>query len=308
MNIDPLKWKTSLPIKKVGNVDEVIEIEKQLGKGSFGTVHLAAIKNKNSNKTVAVKTIDLNSIKVKEASLKQEIEALHQARDCQGLPRLYDVIYNSVDHTLHLVLEYISGMNMFAYIYGRSRKNKHTNPVTHESETIIHVVHTLTQGLKCLHKIGIAHRDIKLANIMIDPTTNDAKWIDLGLAITETEQHSSKSRILGTATTMAPEVVANMVENWRATDVWSFGCVIHEIVMQKIYSIQQKVVQLRTEYKDDRISIECVRHHVNVLLNKKNSTRLPTAFKSFPVLKKTTLKCLIIDPKKRWKKWYIEDC
>ena len=70
--------------------------------------------------------------------------------------------------------EYIDGIDLAKYI-----------KVSQRNETAARLImHCLTRGLQYLHKLGVAHRDIKLENIMLEFNGDfvTPKYIDFGLS------------------------------------------------------------------------------------------------------------------------------
>lgn len=62
----------------------------------------------------------------------------------------------------------------------------------------------MLNGFKGLHEVGVMHRDFKLANLMLHDRV--CKIADLGFAKRMNEEELTNT-ILGTAMTMAPEVL-----------------------------------------------------------------------------------------------------
>ena len=102
----------------------------------------------------------------------------------------------------------------------------------------------IAEGLEAAHEKGIVHRDLKPANIKITPEGR-VKVLDLGLAKAmdakaEDSRDSSESPtlrldetrpgvIVGTVEFMSPEQARGRTVDKR-TDVWSFGCVLFEML------------------------------------------------------------------------------
>jgi len=100
----------------------------------------------------------------------------------------------------------------------------------------------IADALEVAHERGIIHRDLKPANVKVTP--DDAvKVLDFGLAkISSNETQSDDlshsptmikgtqaGMILGTAAYMSPEQAKGRAVDKR-TDVWSFGCVLFEML------------------------------------------------------------------------------
>jgi serine/threonine protein kinase len=90
----------------------------------------------------------------------------------------------------------------------------------------------LCQGLKELHEIGVAHRDIKMENILIkENTVTDTftiKYIDFGLSRVLVNGETSTERF-GTMAFCSPELLMGMPYSLQ-TDVWSLGVVYHSML------------------------------------------------------------------------------
>ncbi len=107
----------------------------------------------------------------------------------------------------------------------------------------------IAEALEAAHEAGIVHRDLKPANIKVRPDAT-VKVLDFGLAkaldtasgIRQTADGQANSPtitspmlltvgavILGTAAYMSPEQAKGRPVDRRA-DIWSFGCVLYEML------------------------------------------------------------------------------
>ncbi len=103
----------------------------------------------------------------------------------------------------------------------------------------------IASALEAAHEQGIIHRDLKPANIKLTPT-GQVKVLDFGLAkalevqvfgadVSDSPTESvtimgtRRGSIVGTAAYMSPEQAKGQEADRRA-DIWSFGCVLYEML------------------------------------------------------------------------------
>ncbi len=227
-----------------------------IGKGSYGIVYKATIDiditspSKGLIKkgtTVIVKEQTIKNDRTRKR-MQDEIIILYNAMKdgCANIVQLYDVFATA--EKMYFIMEYIEGSDLHTlYI-----KNK--LPFNTEDELISNILQPLINGLKCLHKHNIAHRDIKLENIMYDKKNNTYKWIDFGLSC----RLKCSQGPVGNYSTMAPEVLLKetfkpTIANWIKTDIWSFGCTVYKILERKSYYTQNLLSDLYNEKKFNSI-------------------------------------------------------
>ena len=95
---------------------------------------------------------------------------------CQhpNIIKLIDIFENSAFY--YIVLEYMGGKDMFDYLEQRSFKIS--------EERAKDLAYQIANAIQYLHNYGIVHRDLKLENILMCDTTDNAipKLVDFGLA------------------------------------------------------------------------------------------------------------------------------
>jgi len=115
--------------------------------------------------------------------------------------------------------------------YGKSKEYRATVRSRDLSLPFLRIMENLCNGLYELHKLGIAHRDIKTDNILVRPDTYQIKYIDFGLAcnVRAPELHVQCKSNAGTPNYMDPALYSHERRKptyLLATDYWSLGIVL----------------------------------------------------------------------------------
>jgi serine/threonine protein kinase len=197
-------------------------IIKILGKGAYATVRLA--QNVKNNVKVAIKTYDKYHFidPVKKANLHREIEILKKL-DHPNIVKLLETV-DGKKH-FHLVLEFVKGQSLYNYIKTRPAG------ILEEMEAK-RLFRQIASAFEYCHSQSVAHRDIKLDNILLDKKQN-VKIIDFGFSTFNS--HDEKSRIFcGTPSYMAPEIVGRKDYYGVNADVWALGILLYAMVCGKM--------------------------------------------------------------------------
>ncbi|OVA14004.1 Protein kinase domain [Macleaya cordata] len=192
-----------------------------LGRGTFGHVYVGF--NSESGEMCAMKEVTLFSddAKSRESAkqLGQEIALLSRLRH-QNIVQYYGT--ETVDDKLYIYLEYVSGGSIYKLLqdYGQFGEL-----------AIRSYTQQILSGLAYLHAKNTVHRDIKGANILVDPNGR-VKLADFGMAKHITGQSCPLS-FKGSPYWMAPEVIKNSSGCNLAVDIWSLGCTVLEMATTK---------------------------------------------------------------------------
>ncbi len=109
------------------------------------------------------------------------------------------------------------------------------------------IVFSMIPGIICqlvsvcrhLESMGIAHRDIKLENIVIDPTLQNIKLLDLGVLkpILPEGEYPRNKDFIATLRASPPELMerreGESIDDWRAITFYQIGVVIYELLTKK---------------------------------------------------------------------------
>lgn len=157
----------------------------------------------------------------RKKSVRREIRIL-QILHHPNIVKIYDVV--ETNNHLNIIMEYLPGISLGAYL-----KN-HPNKKVPEKNCRI-IFKQLAKALAYMHQHSIAHRDIKLENIILDDNLIP-KLIDFGFS-TCIEPHKKVRCFVievkifcGTPSYMAPEVVQRKEYRGEAADIWALGVLL----------------------------------------------------------------------------------
>ncbi|KAI8872067.1 kinase-like protein, partial [Ramicandelaber brevisporus] len=150
------------------------QILKPLSKGAYGTVYLA--KKRSTSVYYAIKVLSKSKMISKNlihTVRSERMTMIHQATLDQDNPHVVKLVWSfQSKHKLYLVLEYMNGGDCAALI----RNMGHLD----ENWTRSYIAETVL-GIERIHRLDIAHRDLKPDNLLIGPDGH-IKLVDFGLS------------------------------------------------------------------------------------------------------------------------------
>lgn len=264
-------------------IDQVYKLERKIGGGAFGTVHLAHRKGHPKYK-FAIKKISKNEVKNELDLLRREIDVLRQV-DHPNIIKFYDTYEDST--YIYIVMEYCSGGELFTKITSSGH--------LHESEARVYMKKMLL-AVAHLHNLQIAHRDLKTENFLFDTTcaTKELKLVDFGLSNkfgSKFEQLHSK---VGTIYYVAPEVLMGNYD--YKCDMWSLGVLMFTMLSGDLPFYDEAVGEVYRKLKNAAYSFE-----------------KPAWDKVSDLAKDLISKLLVVDPEQRYSavdalhhEWFIQ--
>ncbi|KAJ8544801.1 hypothetical protein K7X08_017384 [Anisodus acutangulus] len=192
-----------------------------LGQGGFGYVHKGVLTD---GRIVAIKSLKAGSGQG-EREFQAEVEIISRVHH-RHLVSL--VGYCIANGQRMLVYEYVDNKTLEFHLHGKGR------PVM-DWETRLKIALGSAKGLAYLHEDcqhRIIHRDIKVANILLD-LNYEALVADFGLAkLTSDNNTHVSTRVMGTFGYLAPEY-ASSGKLTEKSDVFSYGVMLLELITGK---------------------------------------------------------------------------
>jgi serine/threonine-protein kinase len=195
------------------------EILRKLGAGAFGEVYEA--RDTTLGRKVAIKRIRLDAFaegpeleEVKQRFL-QEAQVAANLRH-PNVVTMHDIA--AKESSSFMVMELVEGRTLQALLRERGRLSL---------EQTLPLLSQAAAALDFAHSNGVIHRDVKPANLMIEPS-GQVKVMDFGIAKAAASGNITRTgAILGTPNYMAPEQARGGAVDGRA-DLFSLGCVLYE--------------------------------------------------------------------------------
>ncbi len=194
-------------------------VERELGHGGMATVYLCTDTRSGEHAAVKVLRPELGSVVTKERFFR-EIAFASELNH----PRIPRVLESG-----------ISGEQPFYamdYVDGESLRDRLKREPQLPVDEAVRIAEEIAKPMSYAHARGIVHRDIKPENILL--RGNDVFVLDFGVARAiagSTGERLTRTGItLGTPAYMSPEqVTADRDLDYRS-DIYSFGCVVYEML------------------------------------------------------------------------------
>lgn len=168
--------------ERPGNIKDY-KIGRQIGKGAYAVVKL--VTDRVSSELMAMKVYEKYKLTdpARRKSVTREI-AIMKRLNHDSIVKLYKSFDNP--HSIHIVMEYVKGKSLYQYLKERPGKR-----LPEEEAKII--IKQLAEAMQYIHENNVAHRDLKLENIIVNSKTKKLTLIDFGFSITS--GHDKKLKI-----------------------------------------------------------------------------------------------------------------
>lgn len=198
-------------------------ITARLGQGADGTVYRALHLGLNQDRAIKFIRASAADLPMLRDRLRDEASLLAQLNH----PNVVKVIdFESHETQPYLVMEFVEGLNLAEVLTQSGRL-----AFSHAVEIIIDVA----EGLQSAAALGIIHRDVKPANILVDKA-GTPKLADLGAGIVRKLDSASAERlnVVGTAYYMAPEQFERPEAVTHRSDIYALGATFYHILTGRV--------------------------------------------------------------------------
>ena len=238
-------WKKCLKIAtNYSNILHIYEISKIIGKGSFSIVKLA--KNKITNQELAVKII--NKKKVSFQILESTLTEIEIMKICQ-FPYIIKFVeaYENIEF-IYIFMEYCPGGSLYHFFQKRN--------FFLDEKLCSNIIYKICLAVNYFHSYGIAHRDLKLDNILMtsEDDNADIRILDFGLGKIIGPGETCNEPY-GTVLYCAPEIILRQPYT-KNVDSWSIGVISYILLFGKIpfYDdnknvLRKKIINNKPVYK-----------------------------------------------------------
>ena len=202
--------------------------EEEIGSGSSSSIYAA--RDMVTGKRICVKIIpkEILGTSIDEKHIHCEVEAMKKI--CH--PNIASFIaMHEDDDNFYILEELCRGKHLLDFI---NEKIIASAPIT-ENE-VKQIMRQIMQALAYLHANNIAHRDLKLENVMVDdecPENLRIKLIDFGFASLNGSQ-ALLSTFCGSLHYAPPEIIQNKPYVGSKSDIWSSAVIFSALLSGRL--------------------------------------------------------------------------
>ncbi len=209
-------------------LDGLYEVKELIGTGGMANVYKAVALGQNgpvpAGTVVAVKVLRAEYMHDPDLvnRFKNESKAISLLHH-PNIVKVYDV--SVTDRLQYIVMEYVNGMTLRAYLNERGGKLS--------SRETVHFISQILQALDHAHRNGVVHRDVKPQNIML-LDSGQLRMMDFGIArISRAENQLLAGKAMGSVHYISPEQARGEVTGPQS-DIYSVGVMMYEMLSGRL--------------------------------------------------------------------------
>ena len=211
------------------------QVEKELGKGAMGVVYLG--RDPKINRVVAIKTMALSQEFDEEEIADVKARFFREAETAgrlnhQNIVTIFDA---GEEHDLaYIAMEFLKGRDLVPF----------TKPgALLPLPQVVSIVARVADALGYAHRNNVVHRDVKPANIMYEPASDQVKVTDFGIARITDSSKTKTGMVLGTPSYMSPEQLSGKKIDGRS-DLFSLGVMLFQLCCGQLPFTGESMAQL----------------------------------------------------------------
>jgi serine/threonine protein kinase len=197
-------------------------IDERIDSGGQSHVYLAHRDDGTYEKTVVIKVLNQS---IEGETQKNQMMAEMQILADLKHPNIVTILDAGIDEQDRpwLMLEYIKGQHIDQYVKNNKLKQRE----------IAELIRLISQALRYIHNLNIAHLDIKPANILIEEIDGMPQpvIIDFGIAMTQNIEAVQTPYIFATPAFAAPEQLEQHHKPDQRSDIYSLGKVFNHLLL-----------------------------------------------------------------------------
>lgn len=229
-----------------GEVPDYLELREEIGRGAMAAVHAAL--NRHTGELVAVKRLLLSAEVSPEELADVHDRFLREAQAAQTLshPDILKVLDfgRTAAGDAWLVMELVQGHDL----------SHHTQPGSLlPVRQVLQIGIRLARALHHAHSLGVVHRDVKPANVMIDAASDTVRIMDFGIARMGGASRTRTGLVLGTPSYMSPEQLAGLPVDGRC-DLYALGAVLFQLLTGRLPHASESMARLMHEIAHEPVA------------------------------------------------------
>jgi calcium-dependent protein kinase len=210
-----------------------------LGKGTFGSVRIAAVKASGAKR--AVKTIEKKDLK-NSVALTREIKVL-KLIDHLHIVKLYETFED--DEKLYLVMALSTHGHLAKYVANKGQLSVARTRTA---------MRDLVSAINYLHYNGIIHRDVKPENVLIhEEYPLSLRLTDFGIA-RRAQPNQVFTSVVGSPSFMAPEVFKKKYT--LTCDVWGYGISMYYLLCGYLPFTGESIEEIKNKILKEPLTYE----------------------------------------------------
>jgi serine/threonine-protein kinase len=211
--------------RPIGSVFAGYRIDRVIGRGGMGVVYLATQEALDRRVALKIVAPELGAEATFRERFARELKFV-AAVDHPNVIPVYDA--RSEEGVLFIAMRYVEGTDLRELLLAEGRL---TPP------RAVDIVEQVAQALDAVHDLGVVHRDVKPANVLIGRRrgVDHVYLTDFGLSKHTTSGlgMTAPGQWVGTVDYVPPEQILGQSLDLR-TDVYALGCVLYEVLTGRV--------------------------------------------------------------------------